>query len=227
MSRDGRSRDDPNWLIRGTDGVGRVIYRGFARVRLEGLDGLPRTGPVMLVSNHVSNADAPLIGCFLTPAFGRRIYWLGKQEALDWPVVGWWLAQNAVIGIERGAADIEAFRKARNVLDEGHVLAVFPEGTRSPTGELQAAKDGAALLALRTGATILPVGIAGTRRLWPKGQRLPHPGGTVVLRVGQPFTLESAVAGSDRRAATTAATERIMRSIAALLPPSMRGVYGD
>ncbi len=220
-------RDDPGWLIRATDGVGRVIYRSMARIRLVGLEDLPSSGPLIIASNHISNADPPLIGSFLTPALGRRIHWLGKQEALDWPVFGWWIAQNAVIGIERGAADIEAFRAARRVLDEGHVLCVFPEGTRSPTGVLQAAKDGAAILALRTGAAILPVGIAGTPSVWPRGQRLPHPGGSVVMRVGRPFTLDVPGSGAERRAASAAGTERIMRAIAALLPASMRGVYGE
>jgi 1-acyl-sn-glycerol-3-phosphate acyltransferase len=220
-------RDDPGWLIRATDGVGRFIYRGFARVRLSGLDDLPAGGPVLITSNHVSNADPPLIAAFLTPALGRRIHWLGKQEALDWPVLGWFFGQNAVIGIERGAADVEAFRSARRVLDEGHVLCVFPEGTRSPSGGLQAGKDGATVLAMRTGATILPVGIAGTRRVWPRGQRMPHPGGTVHMRVGRPYQLDGVASGRDRRAATTAGTERIMREIAALLPPAMRGVYAD
>lgn len=218
-------RDDPGWLIRATDGVGRFIYRGFARVHLSGLDDLPATGPVLITSNHVSNADPPLIAAFLTPALGRRIHWLGKQEALDWPVLGWFFGQNAVIGIERGAADVEAFRSARRVLDEGHVLCVFPEGTRSPGGALQHAKDGATVLAMRTGATILPVGISGTRRVWPRGQRMPHPGGSVHLRVGRPYRLAAAASGHERRVATAAGTERIMREIAALLPPAMRGVY--
>jgi 1-acyl-sn-glycerol-3-phosphate acyltransferase len=220
-------RDDPGWLIRATDGVGRLIYRGFARVELHGLADLPATGPVLITSNHVSNADPPLIAAFLTPALGRRIHWLGKQEALDWPVLGWFFGQNAVIGIERGAADVEAFRSARRVLDEGHVLCVFPEGTRSPGGSLQEAKDGATVLAMRTGATILPVGISGTRRVWPRGQRMPHPGGTVHLHAGRPYRLDGTASGRARRAATAAGTERIMREIAALLPPSMRGVYAD
>jgi 1-acyl-sn-glycerol-3-phosphate acyltransferase len=218
-------RDDPGWLIRATDGVGRFIYRGFARVNLHGVDDLPASGPLLITANHVSNADPPLIAAFLTPALGRRIHWLGKQEALDWPVAGWFFGQNAVIGIDRGAADVEAFRAARRVLDEGHVLCVFPEGTRSPTGELQRAKDGATVLAQRTGATILPVGVSGTRRVWPRGQRFPHPGGSVHLRVGRPYRLDGPASGRDRRAATAAGTERIMREIAALLPSSMRGAY--
>ncbi len=109
------------------------------------------------------------------------------------------------------------------------MLAVFPEGTRSPTGGLQEAKDGIAILALRTGAPILPVGLSGTDRFWPRGDR-PHYGGTVGLRVGRPFTVSGAAGGStggDRRQAQHRATEEIMTRVAELLPPRHRGAYAD
>ena len=112
------------------------------------------------------------------------------------------------------------------MLDEGHVLIVFPEGTRSPTGALQEAKEGTTILALRTGARIVPIGVSGTRRVWPRGQRLPHPTRRrVVLRVGEPFTISAPGSGAERRAAQVAATTEIMGRIAALLPPDQRGVY--
>ncbi len=227
-----RSKERPledglTWFIRLTDLTGRTIVGCLTRVRIEGLEptALPAGGPLIIASNHLSNADPVIIASWLTPLLGRRIHWLGKQEALDWPLIGWGLAQNGVFGIRRGAADIEAFRLARRVLEEGHVLAVFPEGTRSRTGGLQEAKDGLAILALRTGAPILPVGLAGTDRFWPRGRLLPRPGGEVVLRVGRPFHLPEAGSEGDRRAAQHAATEEIMRRIALLLPPEHRGVY--
>jgi 1-acyl-sn-glycerol-3-phosphate acyltransferase len=219
--------DRISWFIRATDTFGRVAWRFFARVETSGLERLRGLdGPVLLVANHVSNADAPLVGSFVTPALGRRIYWLGKQEALDWPVLGALIQHNAVIGIQRGAADVEAFRAAKRVLDEGHVLIVFPEGTRSPTGALQEAKEGTTILAVRTRARIVPIGVAGTRRVWPRGQRLPHFGRRrVVLRVGEPFTISAPGSGAERRAAQVAATNQIMGRIAALLPPAQRGAY--
>jgi 1-acyl-sn-glycerol-3-phosphate acyltransferase len=219
--------DGITWFIQATDTFGRFAWHFFARVELHGLDHLRGLdGPVLLVANHVSNADAPLIGSYVTPALGRRIYWLGKQEALDWPVLGKLIESNAVIGIERGAADVDAFRTAKRVLDEGHVLIVFPEGTRSPTGALQEAKEGTTILALRSGARIVPIGLSGTRRVWPRGQKLPHPTrGRVVLRVGAPFTISAVGTGAERRAAQVAATTEIMGRIAALLPPAQRGAY--
>jgi len=219
--------DGITWFIRATDVFGRIAWRFFGRVELHGLEHLHGLdGPVLLVANHVSNADAPLIGSFVTPQLGRRIYWLGKQEALDWPVIGTLIEHNAVIGIQRGAADVDAFRTAKRVLDEGHVLIVFPEGTRSPTGALQEAKEGTTILALRSGARIVPIGVSGTRRVWPRGQKLPHINrGRVVLRVGEPFTISAPGSGAERRAAQVAATTEIMGRIAALLPPAQRGVY--
>ncbi len=221
--------DDRTWFIRATDAFGRLVWPLFGRIELRGLEHLHGlTGPILLVSNHVSNGDPPLIGSYVTPAIGRRIYWLGKQEALDWPILGRLIAWNAVIGIRRGAGDVDAFRTAKRVLDQGHVLIVFPEGTRSPTGALQEAKEGTTILALRSGARIVPIGVAGTRRVWPRGQKLPHLGRhRIVLSVGQPFTVSVTGFGVDRRAAQVAATTEIMGRIAALLPPEQRGVYGS
>ncbi len=221
--------DGRTWFIRATDAFGRIVWRFAGRIQMDGLEHLrDLDGPILLVSNHISNADPPLIGSFVTPAIRRRIYWLGKQEALDWPVVGKFIELNAVIGIQRGAADVDAFRTAKRVLDEGHVLIVFPEGTRSPSGKLQEAKEGTTILALRTGARIVPIGVSGTPRVWPRGQKLPHPTrASVTLRVGQPFTVSAPGAGAERRAAQVAATTEIMGRIAELLPPDQRGFYAD
>ena len=128
-----------------------------------------------------------MLGSWLIPKLGRRIHWLGKKELFDWPIVGWAAANGGVHPVDRGGADVEAFRLAQRILDEGNILFVFPEGTRSPDGSLQEARDGLAVLALRTGAPIVPLGIAGSYKVWPRGQKLPHPGGRVTVRVGRPF----------------------------------------
>jgi 1-acyl-sn-glycerol-3-phosphate acyltransferase len=105
------------------------------------------------------------------------------------------------------------------------VLVVFPEGTRSPTGGLQEAKDGLALLALRSGAPILPVGVSGTDRFWPRG-RILRPGGRVGLRVGEAFRVTDSIPeGTDRKTAKRLATTEIMTRIAACLPERHQGVY--
>jgi 1-acyl-sn-glycerol-3-phosphate acyltransferase len=209
--------------------AGRLFSRAVTRISIEGaIDELPRSGPVIIASNHASNLDVPVIGSWLIPLLGRRIHWLGKKELFDWPIIGWIAANGGVHPVDRGAADIEAFRLAQRILDEGHVLFVFPEGTRSPDGSLQEARDGVALLALRTGAPIVPLGISGSHGVWPKGQRLPHPGGRVTVRVGRPFRpADELPAGTSRSAAKGLTTDLIMGRIAALLPPGQRGIHGD
>lgn len=203
----------------------RVVARSVARVRIEGaIDAIPREGPVILAANHASNADPVVIGGWLTPRLGRRIHWLGKRELFEWPVVGWVAAHGGVHPVDRSTADLEAFRLARRILDEGHILMVFPEGTRSPDGILGDAKDGVAMLAMRTGAPIVPIGMGDTDRFWPRGRAVPRLGRRIVMRVGAPFRVADEIPdGLDRRAAKTAATALIMARIAALLPVRQRG----
>jgi 1-acyl-sn-glycerol-3-phosphate acyltransferase len=216
-------------LISGVALAARTIARSITRVRVEGaIDEIPDKGPVILAANHISNADAVILGAWLTKRLGRRIHWLGKKEMFDWPIVGWVARNGGVHPVDRDGADVDAFRTAERVLNEGHVLMIFPEGTRSPSGELQKPKDGLALLALRSGAPIVPIGIADTDRVWPKGRLLPRPGGHATMRVGRPFRLADELPdGLDRKRAKALATDLIMRRIAAELPPRHRGPYGD
>ena len=217
-------------LIRLVTAAGRVFASVLTRVRIEGaLDAIPREGPLIIAANHASNMDAVVVGSWLIPRLGRRFQWLGKKELFDWPIVGWVARNGGVHPVDRSTADVEAFRLASRILDEGHVLFVFPEGTRSPDGALQEARDGIALLALRTNAPIVPVSIAGSDRVWPRSRRLPRPGGTITVRVGEPFRLDEVTAAddADRRARKTAATTALMGRIAALLPARQRGFYAS
>jgi 1-acyl-sn-glycerol-3-phosphate acyltransferase len=214
--------------------VMRVLARFFTRVNIEGdLAAIPPTGGVLIAANHASNADPVLIGAFLNQRLGRPLNWLGKREVFEWPVLSWLARHGGVHPVDRGAADVEAFRSAMRILEAGHVLAVFPEGTRSPDGRLQVAKDGVAVLALRSGALVVPIGVGGSDKLWPKGRRIPRFVPSVTVRIGEPFRLAEAlaaadpVAAADRRRAKEAGTELIMRRIAALLPERQQGAYGD
>lgn len=222
-------RGDLTPLIRSAALGARFIARAFTRVRIEGDAGaIPREGPVILAANHISNADPVLIGAFLTPRLGRRIHWLGKKEMFEWPIVGYIARNGGIIPVDRGAADVEAFRVASRVLDSGGVLAVFPEGTRSATGALQQPKDGLSMLALRTNATIVPIGISNTDRVWPKGRLIPTPSRHATMRIGEPFRLGDLLPPEiDRKAAKGLATTLIMRRIAALLDARHRGTYGE
>jgi 1-acyl-sn-glycerol-3-phosphate acyltransferase len=202
----------------------RAVTACMTRVRVEGLENLPEDGPVLVISNHASNADGMLLMAYVVPKMRRPMRWLGKEEALRWPLLGWGMRQNGVFGVRRGAGDLEAFKLAKSVLDEGGVLTIFPEGTRSPDGALHDAKEGATVLAVRSAAPILPIGIVGSQRFWPKGKLLPRPGRRMTVRVGEPFTL-TMPRGGDRHESLRLATVELMSHVAELLPIEQQGVY--
>ena len=195
----------------------------LARVKVEGLENVPSEGPLLVIANHASNVDGMLLMAYVVPGLGRPMRWLGKEEALRWPVFGAIMKANGVFAVRREAGDLEAFKTAKKVLDDGHVLAIFPEGSRSSDGSLHDAKEGATVLAVRSGAPILPIALVATHRFWPRG-RFFIPGRRMTVRVGPAFHLEMAK-GGDRTAAMKTATAELMGQIAALLPENQRGVY--
>lgn len=219
-------------VIRFISAVLRLVVRAIVRFQVEGdLDKVPRTGAVILASNHASSADPVLIGAFLNQQLGRPLNWLGKRELLDFPLTGWLARQGGIHPVDRDAADLEAFRSAMRVLEAGQILAVFPEGTRSRDGGLQHVREGVGMLALRSGAPVLPVAVIDSDLMWPRGHLLPRLGKRVIVRYGVPFSVadELAAEGSPvkGRQATEAATRIVMTHIAELLPPRQRGVYAS
>ncbi len=195
----------------------------FGPGRVEGLEHAPRSGPYILVSNHCSNLDPLFAGWAVGYQTGRVIHFMAKAELRRWPLIGW-LAENAgVFFVRRGEADRAAQRTALRLLASGRPLGLFPEGTRSRDGQLRHGRAGAAVLAMRAGVPLLPVGIAGTHRIFAGGRRIPSRS-RVTIRIGQPFRLPTSgdAEGLDR-AQLRGATERIMREIAALLPADQGG----
>jgi 1-acyl-sn-glycerol-3-phosphate acyltransferase len=206
----------------------RIGTQAFTRVRVEGaLDAIPDEGPVILAANHVSNLDGVLLGGWVIPRVSRRIHWLGKKEMFGVPIMGTVVRNYGVHPVDRSGADIEAFRTAQGILEAGQALLIFPEGTRSRDGSLQKPRDGLAMLALRTGATIVPIGVSDTDKVWPRDRKpRPWPGGHVTVRIGTPFRVSDEIpADLDRKTAKSRATDVIMRRIAALLPDRQRGAY--
>ena len=185
--------------------------------RVEGLERVPRHGPFLLVANHRSLADPPIIGWAVGHKVGRVIHFMAKEEMRRWPIIGWLAEGSGVFFVRRGEGDRSAQRAALRLLAEGRPIAIFPEGTRSKDGRLGPAKPGAALLAIRSGAPLLPVAITGTERLFPGRSRVPHRT-RVVVRIGPPFTLEHFPSGRIPRELLSQGTERIMGEIARLLP---------
>jgi len=192
---------------------------------VEGLENVPRSGPVLVVANHCSNFDPPFLGWAVGHRTGRILHFMAKEEMRTWPVVGF-LARNAgVFFVRRGEGDRGAQRLALQLLEDGALVGIFPEGTRSLDGRLSEGRAGAALLAMRTGVPVLPVGIAGTHRIFPGRSRWPHRS-RVTIRVGEPFQLPVVSDGLDRQALRQG-TDRMMRAIAALVPAEQRGRWGE
>jgi 1-acyl-sn-glycerol-3-phosphate acyltransferase len=193
--------------------------------RVDGLEHVPPDGPYIVVSNHTSNLDPPFVGTAIGHKIGRIIHFMAKEEIRSWPLVGWLARSAGVFFVRRGQGDRAAQRIALAHLAAGEVIGIFPEGTRSRDGRLREAKLGVALLALLSGVPLLPVGIAGTHRIFPGRSRIPHRT-RVIVRIGPAFRLADGPVGKPDRAALQAGTDRIMQEIAALLPRSQGGQIG-
>ena len=208
-------------------------------VIVEGVEHVPDEPGLIVASNHLSIADPPLICLAVWRAVGRRVRYMAKAEAMETPLLGPALRAYGGFGVRRGQADREAYKMSRAVLEAGDWLGLAPEGTRSRSGQLGEPLPGVALLAVRSGARVLPVGIAGSERTWPVGARRFRFGTTVTIRFGPPLGSRPGEPGADleaesvtpaervsRRAAMDASTDAMMQAIAALLPPSYRGRFG-
>lgn len=191
---------------------------------VEGLEHAPREGPYILVSNHSSNFDPPFIGAAIGHHTGRVIHFMAKDEISHWPLVGWLARSSGVFFVRRGEVDRSAQRVALGHLAAGRPIGLFPEGTRARDGQLRQARHGAALIAIRSGVPLLPVGITGSGRIFPGRSRWPHRG-RVDIRIGPVFTLPHRPEGHLDREVLSDGTERIMGEIAALLPDGQRGRY--
>lgn len=188
----------------------RFLVARFLRVNVEGLEYLPRTGGLLIVSNHLSIADPPLLAT-ISP---RPVTFMGKSELFRNPLLAAMFRSWGVFPVRRGEVDVGAVRMALNLLKGGAAVVVFPEGTRHPAG-LGEALPGIGFFGARSGCPVVPVGIAGTEPI-TNLLDIRH-GYSVEVRFGEAFTVPKgrAEAGADL----------IMQNIAALLPPERRGRY--
>lgn len=200
----------------------RLLVAALSRVylRLEGFgrEHVPEGGPVLLVSNHSSVLDPPLVGAVSR----RQLSYLAKAELFRVPLFGGLLRRVNARPLERGAADPAALRTALRVLRDGGALLVFPEGTRGEEGVLRPAKPGAGMLAVLSGAPVVPVYVRGSGRAWPRGRRFPRPH-KVTVTFGEAIRFGEGEAGG-RRAAYEAASRQMMQAIARLRDGAPAGV---
>jgi len=187
-----------------------ALMRVMFRLEASGAENVPARGPVLLVSNHSSVLDPPLIGS----ASNRQLSFLAKAELFDIPLFGALIRGLNARPIRREGADPGALRTARHVLEEGGALLVFPEGTRGDEGVIRPAKPGAGLLAVSSGAAVVPVYVKGSGQAWPRGHRFPRRA-RVTVSFGKPLRFEP-VRGADRKAQYELASREMMDAISRL-----------
>ena len=203
--------------------VFRGLFRILGRVKISGLENVPKTGAYLIAFNHVSLYDAPLVVAFwpTSPevASASDIWQRKGQDYL----VRWYHG----IPVHRGEYDRNLIDTLTNALSSGHPLVIAPEGGRSHTPGMRPANPGVAYLAEKTGVPVLPVGVVGTTEDYLENAlRARRP--TLEMRIGKPITLPSiSEKGAARRAARQRNADLVMGYLARLLPEEYRGCYAD
>jgi 1-acyl-sn-glycerol-3-phosphate acyltransferase len=190
----------------------------FTRRIVTGKTNVPRCGPLLVVANHLNNADPPLIGICL----GRKARFMAKEELFANPVAGFLLQSVGAFPVNRKRPGRNSLQDADQALVEGYPLVMFPESTRSRTGKMKTGLPGAAAVAIKNGVPVLPIGITGTEKLKGVFWWLTRP--TIKVNIGKPFKLTSEAEKPTKEELSTL-TGTIMKNIALLIPSEYRGEY--
>jgi 1-acyl-sn-glycerol-3-phosphate acyltransferase len=188
------------------------FMRLYWRVEARGVHHVPDTGAVLLVANHSSLADPPLIAGLIRR---RRVSFLAKAELFRLPLFGRLIRALGANPVRREGGDPAALRTALRVLDSEGALLVFPEGTRGPEGTLRPGKPGAGMLAALSQAAVVPVYVSGSGRAWPRGRRWPRPT-KVTVTFGPPIRFEGRPGAPRTKESYQAASQAMMAAIARL-----------
>lgn len=211
-----------------TRGLLLGLLKPLLRLKIEGMEHIPREGPLLVVCNHLHNSDPILVSV----ALPRPLHFMAKKELFSIPVIAQIVRRVGAFPVDRGKFDRSAIRRAEAVLAAGIAVGMFPEGTRSVTRALRKAHPGAGMIALKTGVPVLPAVITGSERLPGNGAKRRRQGGDadpvpghrgVRVRFGPTFVIPRERDG--RKLMTHDATEILMAELARMLPPSYRGEY--
>jgi 1-acyl-sn-glycerol-3-phosphate acyltransferase len=202
-----------NWAYTVVRGVLRLAGLAYFRMEATGHDNIPAKGGALLVSNHASNLDPPLVATNAR----RHMHFLAKEELFESRIFGGLCRKLQAHPINRGGVDRRALRECLDILSAGEILVVFPEGTRTPDGTLQEAKPGVAMIAAQAQVPVVPVYIEGSFGAMPRGVSFPRPR-KVRVHYGRPFDAADAMRGEGKRERYEALTAEMMRRIAELAP---------
>ena len=199
----------------------KAILKTFMRIDDRAVSSVPMRGPLILAMNHINWLDAPVGFSYLHP---RPLTAFAKVETWNNALMGFLFNTWGAIPINRGTIDTTAFKKGEEALKEGKIIAIAPEGTRSDDGKMNAGFSGIAVLALRTGAPILPFAFYGNEKYKENIRQRRRTNMTLVA--GEPFRLKP-VTGTPDKQTRQALTDAIMYEIARLLPEDYRGTYAN
>lgn len=195
----------------------RGVLTLLARWKVTGRENVPASGGLLIVSNHLNNADPPILSAAVAR---RRIRYMAKVELFKWPF-GVFTRLYGAFPVRRFDADVAAMLNAERILRRGEALGMFPEGTRSRTGFVGKPHPGTALIAMRTGSPVLPCAIIGTEALGHPLNILRRPRFHVII--GRPLAVEHVKRPSEAQVAEL--TERLFAEICQLLPQQYLAAY--
>lgn len=185
-----------------------------------GLSSVPQKGPLIVITNHTGQVEVPVFANLLQP---RKITGWGKAEAFENPFLKWVFSAWDIIPVHRGEADLTALKSALRMLEEGRIFGVAPEGTRNKTGILRRGLPGAAILALKSNAPVLPIVHWGGEKFLKNLKSFKRT--DFHIRVGEPFYVKTdgKVTGEMRQEMV----DEMMYRIAEMMPEEYRGEYSD
>lgn len=214
-----------NFIYRLMKGILGPYLKLAYRVKIEGAENFPKEGPVIVVGNHTSFLDS-----FWIPlAVPRRVVFLAKAEYFESWKTAWFFRSLGMIPIKRGSRHMAeaALQTGVEVLEEGGVLGLYPEGTRSPDGRLYRGRTGVARLAVKAKAPVVAIGMIGSRDIMPKEARFPKLRGRVTIKFSAPMTFEKYEGLEGDRLALRAITDEVMFEIMSLSGQSYVDEYAS
>jgi len=185
------------------------------RVKYTGGRNIPKTGGLIIASNHQSHLDPPTVGMGVP----RDVHFMAKQELATSPFLRWFLRSVGTIFVDR-AQGREALAEAAEYLNAGMAIVIFPEGTRTRTGRIGPGKKGVAILAHRTGAAVVPACIVGADKNFPAGSKRMR-FGRIIVHYGKPMTFYHIPEGEISSELVFSTTQKIMDAIIELAPPDL------